>query len=146
MGYFAEKLRHQLGKAKASHRATQISDLRRLVQQVESEIGPAKTPHRLQDHHPNHAVYLAAQNMVSCLAEELSALPEMQEYRDVVGQAEDEYGSTRIRGVNCDAEGQLEVKYRGNLPKEVRDGNGSVVESANGGGRERCGTGGEAIG
>jgi hypothetical protein len=55
-------------------------------------------------------------------------------------------GSTWIRGVDSVAEDQLEVKYTGNLPKEVRDGNGPVVESANGGGRERCGTGGEAIG
>ena len=61
------------------------------MRHVESEIGPAKRPHGFQDYHPNHAVYVAAQNMVSYLAEEMSALPELHEYAEIVGQAEDEY-------------------------------------------------------
>jgi hypothetical protein len=91
MGYISGKLRRQLGEVKASRRGTPMAKLRHLVWQVEHEIGPARTPHRFQDCHPNHRAYLAAQNLVSYLAEELSALPEMREYADIVGQAEDEY-------------------------------------------------------
>jgi hypothetical protein len=91
MGTIAEKLKHRLGRARARRQPTSFSKLRRLVQHVESEIGPAKSPHGFQDYHPNHAVYVAAQNMVSYLAEELSALPELPEYAKIVGQAEDEY-------------------------------------------------------
>jgi hypothetical protein len=91
MGYISEKLRRQLRKAQTSRRATPVSHLRQLVRQVESELGPARSPYRFQDHHPSHAVYKAAQNLVSYLAEELSALPEMREYADIVGGAEDEY-------------------------------------------------------
>jgi hypothetical protein len=91
MGYISEKLRRQLRKAQAGRRAKPVSNLRPLVRRVESELGPAPSPHRFRDYHPNHAVYIATQNLVSYLAEELSALPEMQEYSDIVGRAEDEY-------------------------------------------------------
>jgi len=91
MGTIAEKLKHRLGRAKARRQPTSLSKLRHLVRHVENEIGPAITPYGFQDYHPNHAVYLATQNMVSYLAEELSALPELREYAEIVGQAEDEY-------------------------------------------------------
>jgi len=91
MGTIAEKLRRRLGKTRARRQPTSLSKLRHLVRHVENEIGPANTPHRFPDYHPNHAVYLATQNMVSYLAEEMSALPELREYEKVVGQAEDEY-------------------------------------------------------
>jgi hypothetical protein len=91
MGIIAEKLRHQLEEAKAGRRAAPVSDLRRLARRVQKELGPARRPRQLRDYHPSHATYLAAQNLVSYLAEELSALREMWEYVAVVGQAEDEY-------------------------------------------------------
>ena len=91
MGTIAEKLKRRLGKTRARHKPTSLSKLRRLVRHVESEVGPAKSPHGLRGYHPTHAVYLATQNMVSYLAEEMSALPELHEYAEIVGQAEDEY-------------------------------------------------------
>jgi hypothetical protein len=91
MGTIAEKLRRRLGKTRISRQPTALSKLRHLVRHVEDEIGPAKSPHGLRGYHPSHAVYLATQNMVSYLAEELSALPELHEYAKTVGQAEDEY-------------------------------------------------------
>jgi hypothetical protein len=91
MGTIAEKLKHHLTRAKTKRQLTSLSKLHRLVRHVEDEIGPAKSPHGLRGYHPNHAVYLATQNMVSYLAEELSALPELHEYAEIVGQTEDEY-------------------------------------------------------
>lgn len=40
---------------------------------------------------PSHAVYVAAENQISVLAELLSALPQMARLADLIGQAEDEY-------------------------------------------------------
>lgn len=91
MGIIAEKLRRQLKETQAGRRTAPVSDLRRLVRRVQREIGPARRPRQLGDYHPSHATYLATQNLVSYLAEELSALREMWEYSAVVGQAEDEY-------------------------------------------------------
>jgi hypothetical protein len=92
MGTIAERLKRHLGTTKAGRQPALLSKLRRLVRRVESEIGPAKSPYGFQQHyHPTHAVYLATQNMVSYLAEVLSALSEMRDYVEIVGQAEDEY-------------------------------------------------------
>lgn len=91
MGYISEKLRRQLRKAQSARRVTPVSSLRPLVRRVEGELGPAPSPRRFRGYHPNHAVYIATQNLVSYLAEELSALPEMREYSAIVGRAEDEY-------------------------------------------------------
>ncbi|HDY69023.1 MAG TPA: hypothetical protein ENH85_14690 [Candidatus Scalindua sp.] len=41
--------------------------------------------------HPSHAVYASTQNLVSYLAENLSILPELDEYNKIAGDAEDEY-------------------------------------------------------
>jgi hypothetical protein len=91
MGIVAEKLRRQLNEKKAGRRATPVSDLRRLARRIQRELGPARRPRRLRDYHPTHATYLAAQNLVSYLAEEMSTLRELWEYSAIVGQAEDEY-------------------------------------------------------
>jgi len=90
VGTVAEKLKRQLNK-KAGRRAAPISDLRRLARRVQRELGPAKRPSRRQGYDPSHATYLATQNLVSHLAEELSGLRELWEYTAIVGQAEDEY-------------------------------------------------------
>jgi hypothetical protein len=91
MGTISEKLGRQLNEAKAGRRATPVSDLRRLARRVQRKLGPARSPRGFQDYHPSHAAYLAAQNLVSYLAEEMSALREMWEYSAIVGPAEDEY-------------------------------------------------------
>jgi hypothetical protein len=91
MGTIAEKLRRQLNGKKAGRRATPVSGLCRLVRRVQRKLGPARNPRRLSDYHSTHATYLATQNLVSYLAEEMSTLREMWEYEAVVGQAEDEY-------------------------------------------------------
>lgn len=62
MGTIAEKLKRRLRKTRARRQPTSLSKLRHLVRHVENEIGPANTPHRFPDYHPNHAIYLAAQN------------------------------------------------------------------------------------
>jgi hypothetical protein len=90
MGIIAEKLKRQLNE-KAGRRAAPVSDLRRLARRIQRKLGPSKRPRQLSDYHPSHATYLAAQNLVSYLAEEMSTLQEMWEYSAVVGQAEDEY-------------------------------------------------------
>ena len=45
----------------------------------------------LADHHPAHALYIYAQNQTSVMAEQLSALPEMDRFTRLIGMAEDEY-------------------------------------------------------
>jgi hypothetical protein len=80
-----------LHETKAGRRAATVSDLRRLARRVQRKLGPARSLRQFRDYHPSHATYLAAQNLVSYLAEEMSALREMWEYCAVVGQVEDEY-------------------------------------------------------
>lgn len=91
MGQVSKKLKRQIRTIKASYRNVPLSDLRQFTQPGESQPDPVKTLDQLQDYHPVHAVYLATQNLVSYLAEELSALPAMRDYYDIVAQAEDEY-------------------------------------------------------
>jgi hypothetical protein len=91
MGQVSKKLKRQIRKIRASYRNMPVSDPRQFTRPGESQPAPVKTLDQLQDYHPIHAVYLAAQNLVSYLAEELSALPAMRDYYDIVGQAEDEY-------------------------------------------------------
>lgn len=90
MGYVAQKLKRRLA-SKGRRQAASLVSLRQLIQRIEDELGPDQGRRRFQEYHPNHAVYLAAQNLVSYLAEELSVLPEMREYCEIVAQAEDEY-------------------------------------------------------
>jgi hypothetical protein len=91
MGQISKKLRKQLKRIKASYRSMPVADLRPFTRPEKGRTEPVKTLDQLQDYHPIHAVYLAAQNLVSYLAEELSALPAMRDYYAIVGQAEDEY-------------------------------------------------------
>jgi len=91
MGYISDKLKRRLNQAQRQRQRTPLSNLRSLVWQVKGEIGSPRSSLRMAEYHPNHAAYLVAQNMVSYLAEELSALPEMRAYAEVVGPAQDEY-------------------------------------------------------
>ena len=45
----------------------------------------------LAGHHPVHAIYVYAQNQVSVMAEQLTALPEMERFAKLIGKAEDDY-------------------------------------------------------
>ena len=45
----------------------------------------------LADYHPAHAFYVYAQNQASVMAEQLTALPEMDRFTRLIGKAEDEY-------------------------------------------------------
>ena len=89
MGYISERLKRRLSRA--DQKGASLAQFRSLARQVEGDIGSPRSLRRMRDYHPNHAAYLAAQNMVSFLGEELSALPEMREYARVVGQAQEEY-------------------------------------------------------
>jgi hypothetical protein len=91
MGYISGKLKRRLYQAQGQRQRTPISNLRSLVWQVKGEIGSPRSSLRMAEYHPNHAAYLVAQNMVSHLAEELSVLPEMRAYAEVVGPAEEKY-------------------------------------------------------
>lgn len=41
--------------------------------------------------HPYHAAYVLAQNQVSVMSEQLTALKEMKPFADIIAKAEDEY-------------------------------------------------------
>lgn len=41
--------------------------------------------------HPAHAIYVYAQNQTSVMAEQLTALPEMERFAELIGNAEEEY-------------------------------------------------------
>jgi hypothetical protein len=45
----------------------------------------------LADYHPAHAFYIYAQNQTSVMAEQLTALPEMDRFARLIGKAQDEY-------------------------------------------------------
>jgi len=45
----------------------------------------------LADYHPAHAFYIYAQNQTSVMAEQLTALPEMDRFARLIARAEDEY-------------------------------------------------------
>ena len=47
------------------------------------------TQERLADHHPAHAVYVYAQNQTSVMAEQLSALKEMDRFTNLISKAEE---------------------------------------------------------
>jgi hypothetical protein len=91
VGQISEKLKKQLKRIKASYRSMPVADLRPFTQPDKGRTDPVKTLDQLQDYHPIHAVYLATQNLVSYLSEELSGLPAMHDFSHLVGQAEDEY-------------------------------------------------------
>lgn len=77
MGYISEKLKRRLRQAKTGWKR-QDAALRRLLQQVKKPPADVKTRAQLRDYQPLHAAYLAGQNLVSFLAEELSILPSLQ--------------------------------------------------------------------
>lgn len=91
MGRISEKLKKQVRKIKASYQSVPLVDLRQFTQPSWGQTRPFKTLEQLQGYHPTHAVYLAAQNLVSFLAEELSVLPAMKEYYKLMSQAEVDY-------------------------------------------------------
>jgi hypothetical protein len=91
MGQVSRKLRNRLGNLKASYRNVPIFDARRPARSAGGQTLPIKTADQLKGYHPIHAIYLAAQNLVSYLAEEMSGLPALREYSRIVGAAEDEY-------------------------------------------------------
>ena len=49
------------------------------------------TQEELADLHPSHAVYVYAQNQVSVMSEQLTALKEMAQFAKLISKAEDEY-------------------------------------------------------
>ena len=49
------------------------------------------TREELADHHPAHAIYIYAQNQVSVMSEQLTALKEMDRFVKLIAKAEDEY-------------------------------------------------------
>ena len=49
------------------------------------------TAERFADFHPAHAIYVLAQNQMSVMAEQLTALQEMDRFAEIIGKAEEEY-------------------------------------------------------
>ncbi len=90
MGIISQRLKKQVTKFNIQ-KLVNISDFYKAKQQAEINKESIKTLNQLNDLHPVHAVYVSAQNLVSFLAENLSEFPELKEYCDIVGKAEDEY-------------------------------------------------------
>ncbi|MBI1881170.1 MAG: hypothetical protein HYR94_23570 [Chloroflexi bacterium] len=90
MGRISKRLKRQLSKVITGPVSPGL-DLYQVAQQAKDQTEPIEMPDHFRDFHPVHAVYLAAQNTVSFLAEQLSVLPELAEYYDMMVEAEDEY-------------------------------------------------------
>ncbi len=91
MGIISTELRYRVSQVK-SQQIIQIADIYKAHEKSEEDIKTIKTPGQFEgDMHPSHAVYASTQNIVSYLAENLSVLPELEEYHKIAGHAEDEY-------------------------------------------------------
>ena len=91
MGIISAKLRHRVSQVKRQ-KIIQIEDIYKAHKKSKEDIKTIKTPGQFEgDMHPSHAIYASTQNLVSYLAENLSVLPELEEYHKIAGDAEDEY-------------------------------------------------------
>lgn len=91
MGIISAELRYRVSQVKRQQ-IIQIEDIYKAHEKSEEDIKTIKTPGQFEgDMHPSHAVYASTQNIVSYLAENLSVLPELEEYHKIAGHAEDEY-------------------------------------------------------
>lgn len=75
-------------------KSARVADLRAFREGMARATDMQKTVatrEALADFHPVHAVYVAVQNQVSVLAEQLTALPETAKLADLIEAAQDEY-------------------------------------------------------
>lgn len=91
MGIISTKLRNRCSQIK-KQKIIQIDDIYKAHNKSEEDIKTIKSPDQFEERmHPSHAVYASTQNLISYLAENLSVLPEFEEYHKIAGDAEDEY-------------------------------------------------------
>ena len=90
MGTISKGLKKRISKIKRQ-KTIPISDLYEAVKQIKKGKKTAKILGQLADLHPIHAVYVAAHNLVSYLAESLSVFPELDEHSSIIMKAQDEY-------------------------------------------------------
>ncbi|MBN2736421.1 MAG: hypothetical protein JXR70_05525 [Spirochaetales bacterium] len=91
MGRISAKLYKRFNDIK-NRKIIDIKDLHQAKKKSEEDIESIIKPEELgQDYHPFHAVYISTQNLVSVLAENLTAFDELDEYSKKVEKAEDIY-------------------------------------------------------
>lgn len=90
MGIISTKIKNRISTLKKK-KVINIKSLYKAKIKSENAAKTIKTPEELKNFHPIHAVYISTQNLVSIIAENLSTLPEMNEYYDKALFAEDEY-------------------------------------------------------
>ena len=91
MGVISTKLKNRFSQIK-KQKIIQIDDIYKANKKSEEDVKTIITPDQFEEEmHPSHAVYASTQNLVSYLAENLSILPELDEYHKIAGDAEDEY-------------------------------------------------------
>lgn len=91
MGVISTKLKNRFSQIK-KQKIIKIDDIYKANKKSEEDVKTIITPDQFEEElHPSHAVYASTQNPVSYLAENLSILPELDEYHKIAGDAEDEY-------------------------------------------------------
>jgi len=91
MGVSSTKLKNRFSQIK-KQKIIQIDDIYKANKKNEEDVKTIITSDQFEEEmHPSHAVYASTQNLVSYLAENLSILPELDEYHKIAGDAEDEY-------------------------------------------------------
>lgn len=88
MGLISEKLRR---KFSAKKKLIRIDEIHEIASQSDSLLETIKTPDRLKDFDPLHAIHITAQNIVSVIAERISIFPELKAYHKEMTRAEDLY-------------------------------------------------------
>lgn len=86
----SKRLKSQINQLKQK-KVIQLSDIYTAKQQLKNDINTIKGLEDLKEYHPIHAVYISTQNLVSYLAENLSVLPELKEYYNIIESTEEEY-------------------------------------------------------
>ncbi len=83
---------NKLKKKFSSNRKSKVisfADVQEEQLQVEEILHSIKTPDKLKDMDPLHAVHVTMQNLMSVFAEHVSAEPELDEYYKKIGKLED---------------------------------------------------------
>jgi len=86
MGLISEKLRKRFSRNK---KLIFFEKIKEITSQSLPLADSIKTPDRLKDYDPLHAIHLTIQNLFSVFAEQVSILPELKSYRKEISKAED---------------------------------------------------------
>jgi len=90
MGYLSKQLSKYVVKTE-DNRILLIDEVSRICKKDSIETGNGIGTIDLLDHDPIHAIYVLAHHHLSLFSEEVSVIPLMEEYYDIVSAAEEEY-------------------------------------------------------